>query len=48
MDWSDMIFQSWNGIVRTLIVGALVSTTLLNGPGRTFTVEVAGVIKSRH
>jgi uncharacterized membrane protein YcaP (DUF421 family) len=23
MDWSEMFFQGWNGIVRTLIVGAL-------------------------
>ncbi|GGG72410.1 DUF421 domain-containing protein [Salipiger pallidus] len=23
MDWSDMFFQGWNGIIRTLVVGTL-------------------------
>jgi|JI10StandDraft_1071094.scaffolds.fasta_scaffold747827_2 uncharacterized membrane protein YcaP (DUF421 family) len=29
MDWSDMFFQNWQGIVRTLVVGTLAYTTLV-------------------
>jgi len=29
MDWSDMFFQNWQGIVRTLVVGVLAYVTLV-------------------
>ncbi|WP_328517688.1 DUF421 domain-containing protein [Devosia algicola] len=29
MDWSEMFFQDWEGIVRTLIVGVLAYVTLI-------------------
>ncbi|MCY1666581.1 DUF421 domain-containing protein [Rhizobium sp. SL86] len=29
MNWSEMFFQNWQGIVRTLIVGALAYATLV-------------------
>ena len=29
MDWSEMFFQNWSGIVRTLLVGSLAYVTLV-------------------
>ena len=29
MDWSGMVFQGWEGIVRTLLVGAMAYALLV-------------------
>lgn len=29
MNWSEMLFQSWSGIVRTIIVGTLAYVFLI-------------------
>ena len=29
MDWQDMLFQNWSGIIRTILVGSMAYTTLV-------------------